>query len=62
VRGLPLVLGADLLAPLNLGIGSLLMVDLSNAGKDATDDDFGERVGLIWLAPGEMKNVLATSI
>ncbi len=39
-----LVLGADLLAPYNLGIGSLFAFDMSGAGQDAGEADLGDRV------------------
>lgn len=59
--GQALVLGADLLEPYSLGIGSLVVFDYTNRGLDATVDELGGRVGLVWFAPGEMQSALAGS-
>lgn len=54
VLGMALVLGQDLLAPYNLGIGSLGLVDTSAQSKDAGADDMGDRVVLCWVSPDEV--------
>lgn len=54
IVGVPIVLGVDLLGAYNFGIGSLIAVDLSATGKDATADDLGTRVSLYWVSPDEV--------
>jgi len=54
LQSVPLVLGCDLLAPYNFGIGSLLVMDTTNQGRDATADDLGQRVKVYWLGPDEV--------
>ncbi len=53
LQSIPIILGADLLQPYNLGIGRLIASDTSNRSKDATSDDLGTRVKLIWFSPEE---------
>lgn len=60
LAGRAMVLGADLLLPFNLGIGRLFMVDYMGTGKDATADDLGTRVGMVWVAEGEEADVAAS--
>lgn len=53
---IPLVLGADLLAAFAPALGTMFMVDTAaevGHGTDAGPEDLGERLQLIWLAPGE---------
>jgi hypothetical protein len=49
--GVPLVLGGDLLAPYNLGLGSIVVNDENATGLDAGPDDFGVRVKAYWISP-----------
>ncbi|TXG97754.1 MAG: hypothetical protein E6R08_06440 [Nevskiaceae bacterium] len=51
--GLVLCLGVDLLSPYNFELGSLLMVDTSNTGTEATVDNFGDQVKLYWFSEDE---------
>ena len=56
-RGMPLVLGSDLLASFAPQLGSLLVVDTnadSGQGVDAGVDDLGARVQVLWFSPGEV--------
>ena len=57
VSGLPIVLGADLLASFAPQLGSMIAVD-SNAdaglGTDAGVDDLGTRVQVLWFSLGEV--------
>jgi len=64
VAGVPVLVGCDLLAPWGLGIGSMYAVDLTATAAeeaegrllqsvDAGPDDFGVRVVVVFLAPGE---------
>ena len=64
VAGVPVLIGCDLLKPHGLGIGSMYAVDKTAAaaeeatGKlpqpvDAGPEDFGVRVIVVYLAPGE---------
>lgn len=53
LQSIPIVLGADLLAPYNLAIGRLIAADTSSRSRDAKDDDLGTRVKLIWFSPEE---------
>ena len=46
--GLPLVLGADLLANHRVMDGMLFVVDYSNSGIDPSAEDWGVRCGLFW--------------
>lgn len=41
---IPVLLGCDLLYPLNLGIGAMFAADMSNTGVDAGADDLGDRI------------------
>ena len=53
LQSIPIVLGADLLAPYNLAIGRLIAADTSSRSRDAKDDDLGTRVKLTWFSPEE---------
>lgn len=53
LQSIPIVLGSDLLAPYNFGIGRLIVVDTSNRGRDAAVDDLGARVKLVWFGVEE---------
>ena len=50
LQSIPIVLGADLLAPYNLAIGRLIATDTSSRGRDATTEDLGTRVKLVWFS------------
>lgn len=52
--GLALVLGADLLAPYSLGIGSLLVFDETGTHTEATVDSLGTSTNVYWLSPDEL--------
>jgi hypothetical protein len=54
LRGIPLVLGCDLLEPYNLGLGRLVVIDTSRTNTDASYDDLGTRVKLYWLSADEV--------
>ena len=54
VANLPLVIGADLLAPFNLGIGSIFVNNEDASGLDAGPDDLGGRVKVYWFSPDEV--------
>jgi hypothetical protein len=51
--GVGMVLGADLIEQYNLGLGQLWMADLQNTEVDASANDLGVRVFLLYFAPGE---------
>lgn len=64
VSGIPILIGCDLLEPYVLGIGSMLAVDTQAAASagpdgflpasvDAGPEDLGERVKVVYIAPGE---------
>lgn len=61
-EGLPIVLGTDLLEPYNYAIGSLLVIDTSNTGREATLDDFGDRVKIYWFTEDEKANAISASV
>ena len=61
-EGIPLVLGTDHLEPYNYGIGSLLVVDTSNTGREATLSDFGDRVKIYWFSEDEKANAIRASV
>lgn len=48
-----IVIGADLLRGLGLGIGSFYAIDEGSTGLDAGPDDLGVRVNLYWFSPDE---------
>jgi hypothetical protein len=57
--GMPLVLGADLLAGFAPQLGSLIVVDTNaepGMGTDAGPDDLGARVQVMWFNPGEVSS------
>ena len=43
--------GLDLLAPFNLGMGSLHVYDVSETGKEATLNNIGTDVVLVYMEP-----------
>ncbi len=53
LQSIPLVLGADVLEPYNLGIGAILAVDTGNYSRDAGPHDLGERVKVFWFDADE---------
>lgn len=53
LKSIPVVLGADLLAPYNLAMGRLIAADTSNRSRDATVEDLGARVKLVWFSVEE---------
>lgn len=58
VAGVPILIGCDLLAPYALGIGSMYAIDRAASGLslavDAGPEELGERVEVVFLAPGEV--------
>lgn len=55
--GMPIVLGADLLRSFAPNLGRMLAIDMAAApgyGTDAGPEDLGDRVRVVWLAPGEV--------
>ena len=52
--GVSLLLGADIVSALNLDIGTLILVDLTNQGKDATAETLGTDVVLVHLSRSEL--------
>lgn len=62
MRGVPVVLGADLLDPYNYLIGSLLLVDTTNLGKEATIADFGVRTKLYWFSQEELDDLISSPV
>lgn len=51
--GLALVLDVDVLDPLNLNMGSIVAMDVTEAGTEAGPDDFGDRVKVYWFSEDE---------
>ncbi len=54
VSNVAIVLGANLLAPFNLGIGSLIANNEDASLLDAGPDDLGTRVKVYWFSPDEV--------
>jgi hypothetical protein len=54
LTGVPLLSGQDVLAPYALGIGGMVVADLSSTNSDAGPDDFGDRVVVVHFSPEEM--------
>ena len=50
---IPILIGLDMLEPLNLGIGAMIAVDTSGADLDAGPDDLGTRVIVFYYSPEE---------
>jgi hypothetical protein len=50
---IPILIGLDILAPMNMGIGTMIAVDTSGADLDAGPDDLGTRVIVFYYAPSE---------
>jgi hypothetical protein len=54
VEGAPIVLGEDMLAPYNFGLGRLIPVDQATTMIDAGFGDLGGRVVLVWASDDEV--------
>lgn len=54
VFGVPLLLGSNVLSPYNLNIGSMVCVDVTGQGEDATSDNLGTDVILVHFNEGEL--------
>lgn len=57
VNSIPLLLGADLLKTVCPRLGTMVVVDTAaepGFGTEAGPDDLGDRIKVIWLAPGEV--------
>jgi hypothetical protein len=50
---IPILLGEDMLYPLNLGIGAMFAADMSATGIDATADDLGDRIIVAYYTEDE---------
>ena len=50
---IPILIGLDMLEPMNLGIGAMIAVDTSGADRDAGPDDLGSRVIVFYYSPEE---------
>lgn len=50
VTGLALTLGADLLAPYSLGIGSLMVIDETGTHTEATLTSLGSTTNVYWIS------------
>lgn len=53
--GLALVLGVDILRQLNLGIGEIIMVDLTSTHTEATSETLGTDVVMLYTTPDELE-------
>ena len=54
---IPVLLGEDLLYPMNLGIGTMMVIDMSGAGLEAGPDDLGTRVVVAYYTPEEFNEL-----
>lgn len=54
IAGVPLLAGQELLSPYALGIGGLVVTDLSQKDSDPGPDDLGDRVVIAWLSNDEL--------
>ncbi len=54
VAGVPLLLGQDVLSPYALGIGGMVVGDLSGTLSDPGPDDFDVRCPVVYLTPDEL--------
>lgn len=57
VAGVPMLIGQDMLAPYALGIGGLVMTDLSAKNTDAGPEDLGDRVIMTWLSTEDLATI-----
>ena len=53
--GLALVLGVDILRQLNLGLGEIIMIDLTDTHTEATDESLGTEVVMAYSTPAEVE-------
>lgn len=54
IQGLPLVLGQNLLEPYNFNMGSMVVYDNSDKGKEARFNGFATENSLLWLSDAEL--------
>ena len=54
INGLRLVLGTDLMSQFNFNIGIWCMLDLKNTGLDATVDNLGTDIVLLYIPESEI--------
>lgn len=59
VTRVPMLIGQDMLAPYALGMGGLVMTDLSAKNTDAGPEDLGTRVIMTWLSNEELAAIAA---
>jgi hypothetical protein len=57
IDGLRLVLGTDLVSQFNFGIGIWVMLDLTNTGEDATRNNLGTNIKLLYIPESERDTV-----
>lgn len=62
LAGVPLLSGQDVLAPYALGIGGIIVTDLSGAKTDAGPDDLNDRVIAAYFTRDEMAFLAAAGI
>ncbi|HSS39040.1 MAG TPA: hypothetical protein VLT58_09750, partial [Polyangia bacterium] len=55
LAGVSMLSGQDLLAPYALGIGGLVVTDLSNNSTDPGPDDLGDRAAVVFLNNDELQ-------
>jgi hypothetical protein len=56
IAGVALLIGTDIIKSLNSSIGGMVVADSDGTNRDATVDDLGTRVKLIYLTPEEVEN------
>jgi hypothetical protein len=61
VTGLALVLGADLLAPYSLGIGSLIVIDETGTHTEATVTSLGTTTNVYWIDPATVASATGSA-
>jgi hypothetical protein len=54
IYGMPLVLGQELLAPYNFGIGRMMVFNKNKDGKDPDFTGFTENAVLVWFSEDEV--------
>jgi hypothetical protein len=62
LAGIPLLAGQDVLAPYGLGLGGMMVADLTNADTDAGPDDFGDRAIVVFMTPVELAILAAAGV
>lgn len=62
VHGQAVVLGVDILEPYNLGLGSIVAVDLTKKHEEPNLTNLGNTCNLYWLSEEEVQDVILQTV